>query len=326
MKIVPSRRILKNPEQLIRKINIKEFYEKRNKILIIRACGGLGDILMHRMIFEDFKLLMPEAEIHFACPLQYHEALVDHPFIDKILDSAKIDKSDYIISYNTTSACGRYECSIAPLSGDHRSDIWANHCGVNLTKHNMHISLTDEEKESGKKIVEKIRNKEGQVVALAPISAMISKNLLPHHIEFIKNYFKDKDYFLFGVHNIPIHDLNKLNIPQVFNLSIREWMGVLNYADYVISVDTSAFHFAGGIAKPVTGIFTFADGLVYSKYYPKKIIVQKHRINGDWDCGPCYNWSLCPKTNSTIKPCLTEITNKMLQDGIDLMLERYGKN
>jgi ADP-heptose:LPS heptosyltransferase len=46
------------------------------------------------MMFEDFKLLMPEAEIHFACPDYYHDAVKDHPFVDKIVKMSEVDKNN----------------------------------------------------------------------------------------------------------------------------------------------------------------------------------------------------------------------------------------
>jgi len=114
----------KRPEQAKPTIGIRDFYNKRKKVLIQRSVGGLGDILMHRMMFEDFKKLLPNAEVHFACPAMYHEAVIDHPFIDKVLDSNVVNYHDYIIHYNTTTACGRWEMKMAPMSGKHRSDIW----------------------------------------------------------------------------------------------------------------------------------------------------------------------------------------------------------
>lgn len=43
----------KRPEQIRPTIGLRDFYNKRNKILVQRSCGGLGDIPMHRMMFED---------------------------------------------------------------------------------------------------------------------------------------------------------------------------------------------------------------------------------------------------------------------------------
>ena len=309
-----------------RRINLKEFYEERNKILIIRAVGGLGDILMHRMMFEDFKRIMPEAKIHFACPPQYHDAVEDHPFIDEVLDSGEVDRTKYVISYITTTACGRYELAKAPLAEYNRSDIWAHHCGIELTKHDMHINISEEQKEFGKSVIEKNRYRTGPAVALCPFSAMAGKNLTKDHITKVATELLKQGYYVYGVHLHPVEELSKLNIPTICNMSIKQWMGVIDQSDYVVSVDTSAFHLAGGLSKPLVGIFTWADGKVYGKHYDFEL-VQKHRDNGDWDCGPCYNWGLCTKQkHGYAKPCLIELTSDMILDGCKRMFEKWRWN
>lgn len=311
------------PEKISRTVGLQEFYRNRNKILIIRGCGGLGDIFMHRMMFEDFKKTMPDAEIHFACPKYYHDALKDHPFIDKLLDSEHLDKSEYLISYNTTTACGRTEMRLAPFSGPHRSDIWSNHCGLTLTDHNMHINLSDSEKQRGREAIEQNRDRSGPSVVICPISAMINKNLLDHQLLGLVDGLRSRGCYPFGLHNHPIQTCVKNNIPCIDTTDLRLWMSVLNQADYVVSVDTAAFHCAGGMKKPMVGIFTFADGAVYGKYFDF-FLVQKHRSSDPaWTCGPCYNWGVCPKTNKVPKPCLTEITSEMILAQVDKMLAKW---
>lgn len=324
-KKIVSRRVERiKPDKIKRTLNMKEFYHKRNKVLIIRAVGGLGDIFMHRMMFEDFKDLIGDGEVHFACPTQYHDAIKDHPFVDKILDCKNVDKTDYIVSYNTTTACGRYEMRLAPFADLNRSDIWSQHCGVKLKKHNMNIRLTDQEISDGYDIINHYRDRQGPSVIVAPISAMRGKNLLDHQLFGIYKYLHERGTCPIGIHTYPIMPLIKRNLPSIHSLNIRQWMAVLNAADYVISVDTAAFHCSGGLRKPLTGIFTFADGKVYGKYYDFEL-VQKHRdIDPNWTCGPCYNWGDCPKVKKgELKPCLTELTVNDLVDGVERMFSRW---
>lgn len=317
MKLI-SRKPLPNIE-----LTLRQFHERRNKVLIVREVGGLGDILMHRMMFEDLKKVHPEIKIIFACPQQYHTALKDHPYIDELADSKKISTYDYIVSYNTTTACTRYEVRVSPFSGEHRSDIWAGHCGVTLTNHNMHISIPEEKKQIGRDMINDVKKDfNGPVVIISPISAMIGKNLTDDQLVGLISNLRSRNCFVCATHFAPIPLLKKMKVPVFHGISTLNWMGVINAADYIISVDTATFHFAGGIGKPLLGIFTFADGKVYSKYYQSELI-QKHRDNGDWDCGPCYNWANCPKVKTLIKPCLTEITNDMLIDGVDRMFKRW---
>lgn len=307
----------------LRTITLRQFHQCRNKILIIRHMGGLGDIFMQCMMFEDFKSLHPELEIVFACPQQYHDVVANHPYIDEILDSNKVNAQDYLISYNTSTACTRYECRIAPFSSEHRSDIWAWHCGVKLTKHNMHLTIPDSSKEFGYKCINAARNGHtGPSVLVCPFSAIADKDLTESQTRGLIKELQDMGCFVCITHTAPTKYLSKLDVPVFTNTSILDWMGIVNTVDYVISVDTAGFHCAGGLGKPLMGIFTFADGKVYGKYFDF-VLVQRHRDNGDWDCGPCYNWAKCPKSQGSPKPCLTTLTVEMFADGVHRMFKRW---
>ncbi len=322
-KIISRKNLETRPEKLFRTLGLKEFYNKRNTIIINRACGGLGDILMHRMMFEDFKIAMPDVKIHFSCPKYYHDAVSDHPFVDQLVDCATLVKEDYLISYNTTTACGRMEMKMAPSSSPHRSDIWAEHCGIQLTKHDMHIHLKDEEKLNGLEIIEKHRDRNGPSVLIAPVSAMQNKNLLEHQLIGLINGARDRGLYPFVIHNNPIDIVMKHDVPMIIEKNLRNWMSIINQSNYVVSVDTSTFHCAGGMQKPLVGIFTFADGQVYGKYFDF-FLVQKHRsIDPTWTCGPCYNWCQCPITQKNPKPCLTEISSEMILTQVDNMLAKW---
>jgi len=286
--------------------------------------GGLGDILMHRMMFEDFKNMNPEMELIFACPYQFHDAVKDHPFIDKVIDSRHLDVHDFNMVYNTTNCCSRYEMGMAPLADKHRSDIWANHCGVELKNHNMHLSFSDEELEEGLKLVESVRNQAGPRVLFCTKSAMQSKNLIEGQIVDTVRALKDLGCFVYSTHIYPIDELDAIGVPVLHNLKIRQWMTAIMAADYVISVDSAVFHFAGGVGKPVTGIFTWADGQIYGKHYPTKTIVQFHRdTHPEWKCGPCYAWPECPFTSGALKPCLTRLNANMIMKGVKEMMTKY---
>ena len=311
----------RRPDKIVKTLSLKEFYEKRNKILMIRSVGGLGDIIMHRMIFEDIKLLMPEAEIHFVCPQQYHDAVKDHPFIDKVLTIEEMDKSKYMLSYNTSTACGRTEMRLAPYSGTHRSDIWANHCGIELTRHNMHFRLTDKEKAEGKRLIEDVRDREGPSVLVSPISAMVNKNLLDHQLLGVMKGLQERGLYPFGIHKHPLLVLAKQDIPYIADTNIRQWLGIIDQSDYVVSVDTSTFHAAGGMKKPLVGAFTFTNAETYGKYYPTAELIQGHCPAG---YSGCYNWGTCPYIeDGPVVPCCSNISSESILDKVDLMLKKW---
>jgi ADP-heptose:LPS heptosyltransferase len=311
----------------LKSLSLRDFYNKRNRILIWHDKGGLGDVLMQRMLFFDFKKICPNSDLIFACLPEYMDAVKDHPCISEVIDSRKVDLNDYVNHYNTcVSIADRYENLNAPFCLEHRSDIWAKYCGVTLTKHNMQFRFnSDFLKNCRKKIENKVSNKNKPIVLFSPISKMAVKTLMSHQIESVVEI--TKDYNLIGIHNKEIVELTKLGIPGIYDATLKEWMAYIASADYVISVDTAAFHMAGGLKKPLVGIFTFADGKAYGKYFDF-VLVQKHRDNKNWDCGPCFKFSECHKCNKVQKPCLTELSKEEIQEGIMKMFEKWpnGKN
>ena len=133
-------------------ITIKDFSTKRNKVLLFHDKGGLGDVLMHRMLLNDMKLHLPDVEFTVACLPEYKEATTDHPYIKDVVDSRNVNHNDYIVAFNTcVSVADRYENKNAPYYTDHRSDIWARYCGLELSDHDMKFQIDPKRKENIKR-------------------------------------------------------------------------------------------------------------------------------------------------------------------------------
>lgn len=314
--------LTKNQQTKPKQLSLKDFYYQKNKVLIWHNNGGLGDALMLRMLLKDFKKYCPSSDLIVACRPEYIDAIKDHPCVFDVIDVRTVSLDDFLIHYNTcVSIVDKYENFHAPYCKEHRSDIWAKYCGITLESHEMEFRLDS-------KIIERCKQKlnllkkttNAPIVLFCPSSKMLLKTLLPSQIKTIINNIKDCN--IVGLHNKEIQTLKELNIPVINDATVEEWMTYIYLADYVISVDTAAFHMAGGLKKPLLGIFTFADGKVYGKHFDF-ILVQKHRDNGDWTCGPCFKFHLCPKTTKQQKPCLTEISDEEIQNGITKLFDRW---
>ncbi len=292
-------------------LSLRDFHSKRNKVLILRDTGGLGDILMMRMIFEDIKRLMPDAHISFAIPTNYHRAAFWHPCVDQVLNSKEVDENKFGISYNLTTICVRYEMRIRPRADRHRSEIWANYCGINLTSTTMHINIPTLVMKCGeKKLHNKLQRGKGYV-CFAPISNMVSKDLDENQIKGIIEEVRKMGYSPYILHNKP---MPYVDCP-VFHTTLDEWLALVAASDYVISVDTATFHASQAFDKPTVAIYSWADGKVYTKFHKSCILVQRHRDHTPgWTCGPCYDHPRCPRTNQPRKPCITEITVEEVMD------------
>ncbi len=301
--------------------SLADFHAKHNIVLIWHDKGGLGDVLMQRMMFAGIKKLVPGCELVFACLPEYFDAARDHPDISRVVDSRTINPKDYVACYNTcVTIADKYENHYAPDCKDHRSDIWARQMGVTLESHEMHFRLDEGAGRSGREKMERLRKPGTPLVAFAPVSKMATKTLLPWQMEVVVR--ETADCSLVGIHNKEMPSLTDLGVPGLYDSTVSEWMSYIAAADYVIAVDTAAFHLAGGMKKPLLGVFTFADGKVYGKHFDF-VLVQKHRDDGDWECGPCFKFADCPKCPTATKPCLTEITGEMLRAGVREMFERW---
>jgi ADP-heptose:LPS heptosyltransferase len=287
-------------------ITLRQHYNRCNKILIKRRAGGFGDILMHRMMFQDFA--ETGLDIHFGCPAKFLEMAKNHPFATAH-DLNEINERDYGAVFDTTTACRVYESKHAPCE-KHRSDIWAESCGIELKKHKMFIQTNPEYKKTLKQEILKINPQNKKIIVLATSSTNdefgIAKSLTDQQITEIVENLK-KEYFLIAIHDSNQEVFKNLGITQLISIPIPYWIALVDLSDLIISIDTGTFHLAGGLKKNLIGVFTFTDGMTYGKYY-KFQLVQKHRKNNNWDCGPCFLMHLCPKEKkSPQKPCLTEI-------------------
>jgi ADP-heptose:LPS heptosyltransferase len=319
MNVVPKMRKVRTTKS---DMSIREFYEKRNKILLIRDGGGVGDILMVRMMLDDFKRLMPDSEIVVATVPSYYVMIEDHPAVSKVVNSRELDENQYLISYNVTSACIRYESKIAPRADLHRSDIWAAHCGVELTSHNMHLSVTTELKQFAVKLFASLGMQKRPIVIFSPVSSMLSKDLGVNQINDVVDGVKALGCEICILNKKPIEGVK---CAQATGMNLQQWLACVNQSDYVITVDTGTFHAANGFQKPTVAIYGWADGKVYGQYHEKLELVQRHRDQIEGWCGPCFNWNNCPKCPDANKrkPCMTEITGSEICDALKRLMAKY---
>lgn len=325
---------------------LRDFYDKRNKVVVIRNSRGIGDILNCRMLFKNFKNLHPDLHLTFACFEEYAELLKNHPYLDAVVDVEKLNKNDYMTSYDISNCCIKYESREMSKNTKHRAEIWAEYCGIKLLDYDMHLPYIGNDKiMDGILALRELRNrsllqynKNGRSVFFSPFAYEKLRSLTLEQINETVKMLRRKGLFVYSAHNEPLEALSSLDVPVLVGKTMTDWMSYIHAADYVVTVDTSNFHYAGAINKPLTGIFTHVDGKLRGKFYDF-ILVQKHRDNGDWPCGgPCYNYLYCthPKCDAPVtgpnnqrtplglRPCVTELTLAEIEAGVDKMLSKWA--
>src|SRR5581483_6911143 len=135
---------IKKKERTVSPISLIDFYKKRNKVIVIRNSRGIGDILNVRMLLKNFKKLMPELNLTFACFEDYFCLVKD--CVDEVVNPSKINKNDYMASYDISSCCIHYESQTMSNNTKHRAEIWADHCGIKLEIHDMGLPFISNSK------------------------------------------------------------------------------------------------------------------------------------------------------------------------------------
>jgi ADP-heptose:LPS heptosyltransferase len=326
--------IKKKPKPVSR--SLRDYYNKRNKVLLIYNARGIGDILNCRMLFRNFKKLMPDLHLTFACFKEYQELVKGHPCLDEVI-TTKFEKNDYMASYDISTCCIHYESVQMGKNTKHRAEIWADYCGIPLQDYDMDLPIISNEKiTDGYLALKQLRSmstrqyhKDNPSVLFSPLAFESMRSLTLEQMKGTLKILRDRGLFVYTTHNTPLSIYEDMNVPTLIGRSLSDWMSYVHAADYVVTVDTANFHYAGGLKKPMTGIFTHVDGKLRGKYYDF-ILVQHHRDNGNWPCGPCYNYLYCthkdcknPQSQTNLRPCLTEITTEMIEEGINAMLKKW---
>jgi len=65
--------------------NIKIINSNKIKRILVAQFTSMGDVLLSAVVLEPLKKAIPDAEITFLVKNPYQEAIVDHPFLDKII-------------------------------------------------------------------------------------------------------------------------------------------------------------------------------------------------------------------------------------------------
>lgn len=299
-------------------ISIKDHYFRRNKVLIKRRVGGFGDIVMQRMMIEDFS--KTGLDIFYCCPFPFIEMMRDHPYLKEAKEISQIKEEEYGIVYDITTICSTTESVLVDKNKKHRSDIWANYCGIELEKHETYLKSTPDSLNLYKEEIKKINPDNKKVIFLSAHATNNNfgeaKSLSEEQISQLVKKLKDLNYLIITASENNREIYNNLNIKQFTRINPKQWISLIDACDIVVSVDTGSFHIAGALKKPLVGIFGFIDGKIYGKYY-NFVLVQKHRDNGNWPCGPCFNYHGCLKDKTNIKkPCITELTVDDIIEGL----------
>ncbi|MEA1938655.1 MAG: glycosyltransferase family 9 protein [Pseudomonadota bacterium] len=288
-------------------IKLDDYLSNQDKILIIRAVGGIGDVLISRMLFEDLKALKPSIEVCYAVQPIFFPLVQDHPFIDRVLDCNNIKLTEWPFFRDITHKAGTYEAATMPFIDKHRTDVWAEYIGYELKNHEGHMHLDEEDITWGKAF---IKPSDKPRIGISPISAHASKDWGIEKFQKLINRIGDKaEIYIFHNSNL---DLEGDNCHKLLDLTFRQWIAAVDELDMMVTVMTANFNIANMLHKPTIAIAGAEDLDIYGKYFPELVPIQRHRKDGEeWEHCPCWRasgWCAYDSVKQYPRKCIRSIT------------------
>jgi ADP-heptose:LPS heptosyltransferase len=283
---------------------------EKKKILITRAMGGIGDLLMMTPGIHALKKKYPGRDLHLAIPKRYFPLFYENSDVKLIdIESEFFNRFENSKWYNFTDCpAARGESRKAPKVKKSRIELFAKALGIKrLRLKLMNVKpryfITDDEKEFANIFWEELELTENKVIGIQ-LKADESYRNYPYMEQLVENISRNHKVLLFDGEKIEGFEYE--NVIKIDSFSVRKAFALAHKCDVIIAPDSSFVHFAGAFDKPTVSIYGPIDGKVRTKLYPNCTYVDSRKSLG---CLPCWR-------NENIPCKLTGMRNSACLEGI----------
>ena len=293
---------------------------KSRKILVTRAMGGIGDILMMTPGLHALTLNNPRAEVHFAAPKSFHVILQGLPKVHLIdIDSEPIQLARYSRWINLTDCpAGRVEARQYPNVRANRVEIFAKAMGVSKRKLQSTAGflpiyrVSSDESAWAKEQLDKLNPKGLPVIGVQPFAADSYRNW--PHMEALVEELSHR-HLVLVFHHEPLSGFNYSNTLKILE-PLRKSIALASLCEKLVVLDSSFLHFSAALGVPTFAIFGAISGKVRTRRYPNVHLFAPSKE--EFPCYPCWRHEHkpCHLTNGRESICLRSITARNVSDAI----------
>lgn len=290
--------------------------QKPSRILVTRAMGGVGDILMMTPGLMALRKKHPSAQIDFAIPKSFHAMIEGLPGIRVIdINNSEINFVTYKKWINLTACpAGKVESRQYPNVRSNRIDIFGKALGVwRLTNRQPFYAFKEEEVNWSDAYIRSINPENLPVIGLQPISADTYKNW-PFSPDLATHLSKDNLVLVFHHENLPeFEGENIIKVLQPF----RRSAALLRHCKALVAVDSAFVHLAAALEIPTVAVFGPTSGKVFCRHYPTVTYVAPPKKA--FPCSPCWRneHTPCHLTGGRESICLKSISIKTVVDHLN---------
>lgn len=295
-------------------------------ILVTRAMGGLGDIMM---MTPGLKALAARIgrPVHFATKRQFFPLLENNPDI-RLLDIDDVIDVHRFRRWVNLSFCpaGRYESRVVPKVKKGRVEIFARAMGIrrrDLDRSGWRPAYNLSSKQLQQRDFHRAQFSAGDfpIIGIQPYSRDTYKNS-PGLFKAMTELAERARIVVFHTSAVPVsvHP----NIVQWHGKPIAETFAAIAACDYFVSVDSGFFHVAAAFEIPSLGIFGPTDGRVVSRHHPRALLIE---APDGFICAPCWrNEDLpCKLTGGQISVCLNNVSPEIVTAAVEQLMQTYPR-
>lgn len=297
---------------------------KERRVLISRAMGGIGDIMMmtpglHALAQRS------KSSVHFATRRQFFPVLANNPDVKLVDIESDIDLATYSQWHNLSNCpAAAYEARARPQVRKGRVELFAG--GMRVSKKELdrygiqpRYVLSDGQREFAKTLRERGRAKGLALFGIQPYSRE-DYRYFPGIFDVIARIAAEN--LIVILHTAPTQAAAHPNIVSMHGHSLDQSIAALSACDYFLSVDSGFFHIAAAFDIPAVGIFGPTGANARSHANHRHLIVEPpHRM----PCVPCWrNEDIpCYLSKTEQSACLNSITVEQVTASVKRLKDMY---
>lgn len=291
------------------------------RILVTRAMGGLGDLLMMTPGLKALSMRYPGAEIDFAIPKSFHPTFEGFDAI-RLLDinEEEIDLSRYHRWINLTHCpAGRVESKQYPNVRKNRIEIFARAMGISEWRLRRTAGfkpfyvVRPEERAWAQTYLQGINPDGRRVVGVQPFAADTYRNW-PLMEECVRRLSLDHLVLLFHHEEVPGFGFDHVvKVKETF----RRCSALVEQCARLVVVDSSFLHLSAALDIPTVAVFVAISGRVRTRRYPNvRLCVPEKK---EYPCYPCWRHEHkpCHLTNGRESICARSITIEQVMEALN---------
>jgi ADP-heptose:LPS heptosyltransferase len=279
------------------------------RLLVTRAMGGLGDLLMLTPGLHALRLNNPRATIHLALPRRFFPLFEGNDDV-KLLDiHGELDPAGYDRWFNLTDCpAARTESLTAPRVRRNRVEIFARALGVRgpalwrMDRRPRYFVSAEEAAWRDRFFFS--HGLLGESVIGVQLRSDETYRDYPHMAALVQALARSCVVLLFD--SRPIVGYDFANTLKVDGHGLRQAAALASGCRALVAPDSSFVHLAAALGLPAVGLFGPTDGAVRTSDYPGVRFVDVRR---DLRCVPCWrNEEIpCALTGLRQSVCMAEI-------------------